>query len=72
MQKLRGELRRGGYDVLHSHGWLAGLATQLAAPTGRGTGGPARVPLVHTLGRPRLTATPDDDPGAPALCAPTT
>jgi D-inositol-3-phosphate glycosyltransferase len=41
---------RGPFDVVHSHGWLAGLGTQLALRSRTGQ----RPAVVHTIARPLL------------------
>lgn len=57
IRKLNREVVEGGYDVVHSHGWLGGLATQLAVPAGTAA-------VVHTFHQSRLAAGPGSDPGA--------
>lgn len=62
VRQLSRELEAGDYDVLHSHGWLAGLTGVLAARAGQ-------VPLVHTyLDQPRVGA-PVTELRAERLCA---
>jgi glycosyltransferase involved in cell wall biosynthesis len=59
VRELARELRTASYEVLHSHGWLAGLATQLAAP---GSG----PPVVHTFHGLRLLDATGDRQASPS------
>ncbi|MBV9312250.1 MAG: glycosyltransferase family 4 protein [Pseudonocardia sp.] len=52
------EIRAGGFDMVHSHGWLAGLAVQLASPA-------PPLPVVHTSHRPQLVNRLETAAGGP-------
>lgn len=59
-ERLREALARQRPDVVHSHGWLAGVATLLS-------GGEDRAPVVHTFHRPWLLPRPGPKVGRTAM-----